>query len=263
MKRLSTYNKFNEELKSSTYLSAAQKLQKMGHSRRPEVLKAWAEEVRKRETDRITKKNLEESEKLGLYQIKINTNKKSFDANVYVSLSWVNDTFDDSVYDFKNDESSSLYLQFSFGVIPADAETLDNFIECLSDFLSPSYGIWWLQDMWLCVSKSSSSITEQDIKMYPDLDTDKDLIPSPNCSFEGIEISTAKFSNRQSAMKFKQTLYDIFSSKLIYRQSSENPGGMAERIREEIVGEHGFGFDEYLRFVEVIKLIRVNSLYRD
>lgn len=263
MKRLSTYNKFNEELKSSTYLSAAQKLQKMGHSRRPEVLKAWAEEVRKRETDRITKKNLEESEKLGLYQIKINTSKKSFDANVYVSLSWVNDTFDDSVGDFKNDESCSLYLQFSFGLIPADAETLDNFNECLSDFLSPSYGIWWLQDMWLCLSKSSSSITEQDIKMYPDLDPDKDLIPSPNLDFEGIEISSAKFSNRQSAMKFKQTLYNIFSGQLIYRQSSENPGGMAEKIREEIVGEHGFGFDEYLRFVETIKLIRINSLYRD
>jgi hypothetical protein len=38
---------------------------------------------------------------------------------------------------------------------------------------------------------------------------------------------------------------------------------MAEKIREEIVGEHGFGFDEYLRFVEGLKQIRVNSLYRD
>lgn len=263
MKRLSTYNKFNEELKSSTYLSAAQKLQKLGHTRRPEVLTAWAEEIKKRESDRLTKKNLEESEKLGLYQIKIKTNKKSFDANVYVSLSWINDTFDDSVEEFKNDESTGLYLQFSFGLIPADAETLDNFNECLTDFLSPSYGIWWLQDMYLCVSKSSSSITEQDLKMYPDLDTDKDLIPSPNCGFEGIEISTAKFSNRQSAMKFKQTLYDMFIGKLIYRESSENPGGMCEKIREEIVGEHGFGFDEYLRFVEGIKLIRTNSLYKD
>ncbi len=263
MKKLSTYNKFNEELKSSTYLSAAQKLQKLGHSRRPEVLRAWAEEVRKREADRITKKNLEESEKLGLYQMKIKTSKKSFDANVYVSLSWVSDTFDDSVGDFKNDESCALYLQFSFGLIPADAETLDNFNECLGDYISPSYSIWWIQDMWLCLSKSMSSITEQDLKMYPDLDPDKDLIPSPNCSFEGIEISAVYFSNRQSSMKFKQALYNTFSGQLIYRESTENPGGMAERIREEIVGEHGFGFDEYLRFVEGIKLIRVNSLYRD
>lgn len=263
MKRLSTYNKFNEELKASTYLSAAQKLQKMGHSRRPEVLKAWAEEVRQRETDRITKKNLEESKKLGLYQIKIKTNKKQFDANVYISISWVEDTFSDSVEDFKNDEGSGLYLQFSFGLIPADAETLDNFNECLNDFLSPSYGIWWLQDMWLQVSKASSNVNEEDFKLNPDLDPINDLIPQPNCSFEGIEISTAYFSNRQSAMKFKQTLYEMFSSQLIYRESPENPGGMVERIREEIVGEYGFGFDDYLRFVEGIKRIRINTLYRD
>jgi hypothetical protein len=252
MKKLSTYNKFNEELKSSTYLSAAQKLQKMGHSRRPEVLKAWAEEVKQRETDRITKKNLEESEKLGLYQIKIKTYKKHFDANVYVSLSWISDTFDESVDDFKSYDGSGLYLQFSFGLIPADAETLDNFNECLTDYMTPSYGIWWLQDMWICVSGSKNDESEGE-----------DFVISPNCSFEGIEISTAYFSNRQSAMKFKQTLYNIFNSNLIYRESPENPGGMAEKIREEIVGEHGFGFDEYLRFVEGIKLIRVNSLYRD
>jgi hypothetical protein len=106
--------------------------------------------------------------------------------------------------------------------------------------------------MWICVSGSKNDESEGE-----------DFVISPNCQFEGIEISTAYFANRQSAMKFKQTLFQIFNSEIIYAETPSNPGGMAEKIREEIVGEHGFGFDEYLRFVEGLKQIRVNSLYRD
>jgi hypothetical protein len=252
--KTTSFSKFstNEELKPSTYLSAADKLRKMGHSRRPDVLKAWAEEMKKRETELLTKKNVEESKKLGIYQIKIKTNKKEFIANAYLSLSWINDTFSETVDDFRTYDGSGLYLQFSYGLIPADAETLDNFVECLSDFLSPYNGIWWLQDMWICVSGAKNDESEGE-----------NFVISPNCQFEGIEISTAYFANRQSAMKFKQTLFQIFNSEIIYGETPSNPGGMAERIREEIVGEHGFGFDEYLRFVEGLKQIRVNTLYRD
>ena len=50
--------KYNEELKPETYLSAAQKLQKLGHQRRPEALRAYAEEIRQRQKEeRHTHKN--------------------------------------------------------------------------------------------------------------------------------------------------------------------------------------------------------------
>ena len=55
----------NEELKPQTYISAADKLKNLGHIKRPEQLRAWAEVVRQRERDAKHKMALEEAKKLG------------------------------------------------------------------------------------------------------------------------------------------------------------------------------------------------------
>jgi hypothetical protein len=43
--------KFNEELRPQTYMSAARKLDKLGHTDRANALKDWAKETEKRRDD--------------------------------------------------------------------------------------------------------------------------------------------------------------------------------------------------------------------
>ena len=50
---------YNEELKSSTYKSAADKLKQMGHIKRPEEIMNWHEVTRKREDE--VKKSIEDA----------------------------------------------------------------------------------------------------------------------------------------------------------------------------------------------------------
>ena len=50
MKHIKTY----EELKPETYLSAADKLSKLGHDKRPEVLKSWGQDIKTKNLNKIT-----------------------------------------------------------------------------------------------------------------------------------------------------------------------------------------------------------------
>ena len=56
--------KYNEELKSDTYKSAADKLAKMGHVKRPEDLMKWHAVAKEREKEEAKRKALEEASKL-------------------------------------------------------------------------------------------------------------------------------------------------------------------------------------------------------
>lgn len=263
--------RYNEELKPETYLSAAQKLQKLGHQRRPEALKSYAEEIKQRQKEERKAKTLEEAKKLGEYDVKFG----DFVGRCYIYFSWINDDFDDYVQDFKSDDGSALWLRFSMGFIPVDEETLYLFNEGetrtgyknskISYSISPSdNGVWWIQDFHICLSKSSYSINQNDLNLYTDIeDSSKELIPNGEVYVEGIEFPAFYFADRANAQKFKTMLYKLFNSEIIFNADANRPGGMVEMIREELVGEYGFGFNEYIRFVESIKRIRVNNLYRD
>lgn len=263
--------KYNEELKPETYLSAAQKLQKLGHQRRPEALRAYAEEIKQRQKEERKAKTLEEAKKLGEYDIKFG----DFVGRCYLYFSWINDDFDEYVQEFKSEDGSALWLRFSMGFIPVDEETLYLFNEGetrtghrhskITSVISPAdNGVWWIQDFGINLSKSVGSINQNDVNLYPDIEeATEELIPTGEIYMDGIEFPTFYFADRASAQKFKMMLYKLFNSEIIFNADSNRPGGMVEMIREEIVGEHGFGFNEYLRFVESIKRIRVNSLYRD
>ena len=263
--------KYNEELKPETYLSAAQKLQSLGHQRRPEALRVYAEEIKQRQKEERKAKTLEEAKKLGEYDVKFG----DFVGKCYIYFSWINDDFDECVQEFKSEDGSSLWLKFSMGFIPVDEETLYSFNEAetrtgypnskISYSISPSdNGVWWIQDFGINLSKSVGLINQNDISLYPDIEeATEELIPGGDVYLDGIEFPAFYFADRANAQKFKTMLHKLFNSEIIFNADSNRPGGMVEMIREEIVGEYGFGFNEYLRVVESIKRIRVNSLYRD
>ena len=261
--------RYNEELKPETYLSAAQKLQSLGHQRRPEALRVYAEEIKQRQKEERKAKTLEEAKKLGEYDIKFG----DFVGRCYIYFCWINDDFDDYIQDFKSGDA--LWLRFSMGFIPVDEETLYSFNEAetrtgypnskISYSISPSdNGVWWVQDFGINLSKSPNSINNKDVELYTDIeDSSKELIPTGEVYMDGIEFPCFYFADRANAQKFKTMLYKLFNSEIIFNSDSNRPGGMVEMIREELVGEYGFGFNEYIRFVESIKRIRVNNLYKD
>ena len=59
--------KYNEELKSDTYKSAADKLAKMGHVKRPEELMKFHVVVKEREKDEAKRKAIEEFSSFSKY----------------------------------------------------------------------------------------------------------------------------------------------------------------------------------------------------
>ena len=58
-------------------------------------------------------------------------------------------------------------------------------------------------------------------------------------------------------------LYDVFSGEILWRESEKVPGGIKEQLIEELCNERGHDLSEYIDFVESIKKIRVNQLYKD
>lgn len=263
------FDKVSEDLDPRTYISAADKLQKFGHKRRPEILRSWANEVRERQRVERKRIALEEAKKLGVYSFNFKDFKGNFKGNCYIYFSWINDVFGEDVEYWRQEENSSLWLRFSMGFIPADAETLA-FFEDQQSIIYKNYGgpndngVYWLQDFAINLSLSFNEITPEVRLKYPDVeDFEKELVPGNVSYFEEVDMSTIYLADRASAQKFKTMLFKLFNSEIIFLPTGSNPGGLIEKIREEMCGDLGFGFDEYLRFVESIKRLRLNLLYRD
>ena len=87
--------KYNEELKADTYKSAADKLTKMGHVKRPEELMKWHVVAKEKEKNEAKRKAIEEASELGVYKMVINNRGEKFTGDFYVYFYWN----DDAVFD--------------------------------------------------------------------------------------------------------------------------------------------------------------------
>ena len=76
--------KYNEELKADTYKSAADKLAKMGHVKRPEELMKWHVVSKQREKEEAKRKALEEASELGTYKMTIDNRGEKFTGDFYI-----------------------------------------------------------------------------------------------------------------------------------------------------------------------------------
>ena len=100
--------KYNEELKSDTYKSAADKLAKMGHVKRPEELMKFHVVAKEREKEEAKRKAIEESSKLGTYKMTLKGRGDiKFTGDFYVYFYWNNDNFDESYEDWKRFDLSN------------------------------------------------------------------------------------------------------------------------------------------------------------
>jgi hypothetical protein len=250
--------KYNEELKSDTYKSAADKLTKMGHVKRPEELMKWHVVSKEREKEEAKRKAIEEASKLGTYKITINTrNKTKFTGDFYIYFYWNNDNFDENYEDWKRFDGSSVWLTFDFAVLPASEESK----EFVNSFLSEQIGLThdgkcYLGSFGINLTQGGNSIDENDKPTYV-------LKPNGGFYWEDYHGYDWHMADRGNAQKFKKMLYDIFEGNIVWRETPELPGGVKEQILDFLCSDMDHTLEEFEEFIESIKRISVNKLYKD
>ena len=249
----------NEDLDPRTYISAADKLKNLGHIKRPEQLRAWAEVVRQRERDAKHKMALEEAKKLGQFQLRFVRGGEIRFADCYIQLYFSSDYYlSEMLPEWLEGERDTLWPQFMFGVHPVseeDLEVLDWYVGGdVKQYTNGNNGIIWLQDVYI-------NLTNQDCK---DVNGVKlPMVSTGAVSIEGSEFSEVYFSNRRESIKFRNLLVDLFEGDIDYIQ----PNG--KDFKEDIIEtwcdheERPVELSELEDFIDKLRVMRLNSLYRD
>ena len=250
--------KYNEELKSDTYKSAADKLTKMGHVKRPEELMKWHVISKEREKEEAKRKAIEESSKLGTYKMTLSGAHGKFTGDFYVYFYWNNDNFDENYQDWKSFDNTSLWLQFDFSVLPASEESKEFAQNVLNKEIGLNYdGKCYLGCFGLNLSQSGNEYNEE---------TNKEtfvLKPNGGFYFEEYDSIAWYMADRGSAQKFKKMLYDVFEGNIVWRETPELPGGLKEQILDFLCSDMDHTLEEFEEFIESLKRISVNKLYKD
>jgi hypothetical protein len=226
MNIIKKYKEFNEELKSSTYHSASSKLTKLGHERRGEEMKKWADLVSTREKEERCRERLMHVRKfdpfeMTIYKCRWNRDTKTtieeylIDGLFYVEPSFPYDWFSDMVYDWRHDGGYSLWLPLELGMTPANEETSVKMKEIESKLSDESDEIWdnifWPTRIMVELIPEGSDI----------------IIDNGRCSIESRESDIALFSNRRDAIKFKQLLSDSIEGKNTFGKNQWYPNGIS------------------------------------
>lgn len=264
MKHLKTIN----ELKSSTYKSAANKLKQMGHIRRSGELEQWTKEVENKEKDARELENFNSFKhdvpfKINLVKAKWDnvTKTKKHDimvtGNFYLKPSfddyWAHDQYTDNVQ-----EDGTLeyvyYMPFEVGVMGADEETKEKFRAIESQLSDEVYeGVYWLQRLYYKLINTGSN----------------DIQPTGEFSWECRESDEIMFENRTEALRFKKMFVDAVHGRNTFGNSKYNPN-MYEQLKKFFMGEwltkkqpEVFNEEAFQRFLDSTNKMSINQLYRN
>jgi hypothetical protein len=249
----------NEELKPQTYISAADKLSKLGHIKRPQQLKAWAETIKQREIDAKHKMALEQAKKLGQFQLRfVGRGSEIRFANCYIQLYFNSDYYlSEMLPEWLDGLRNTLWSQFMFGIHPVseeDLEVLNWFSGDITGYINRMNGIIWLQDVYINLTNQNCK-DENGVKLP--------MVSTGSVSIESSEFSEVYFANRREAIKFRNLLVDLFEGDIDYIQ----PNG--KDFKEDIIEtwceheERPVELSELEDFIDKLRMIRLNSLYRD
>ena len=237
--------RFNEELKPSTYHSAAQKLKKKGFVERSNRLKTHASEV-------SYKNNVDQFSKFGVYELTIDLDGQKHTGKFYLDISSFDiNSFEDQFEYFK--ETSKGYIWIPVGIIPYDKETLERFSKIYDDDELIRNGYVWSFSMSIEFNITEDSIEFKNI-IVEDYDTDL--------------YGSVKFKNRRDAVQFKKLLSNVFVDKsLNYPSAYTNH----QTFYDSFYAEYGenFGLNNYSGFSGeniknfIMTNLSINDIYVD
>jgi hypothetical protein len=154
-------------------------------------------------------------------------------------------------------ERNTLWSQIMFGVHPVseeDLEVLNWFSGDIKDYTNRMNGIIWLQDVYINLTNQYCK-DENGVKLP--------MVSTGSVSIESSEFSEVYFANRREAIKFRNLLVDLFEGDIDYIQ----PNG--KDFKEDIIEtwcdheERPVELSELEDFIDKLRMIRLNSLYRD
>jgi hypothetical protein len=271
--------RFNEELKSSTYKSAANKLKGMGHIRRAGELDQWAIEVQNKEKDARELENFKSFKhdvpfKINLVKVKYNSATKSRDHDIMVTgnfylkpsfdFSWAQDQYNDNADENGNTEYS-YYMPFEVAIMPADDEAKELF-RLIEDKLSDEVyeGAYWLQRLYYKIINDGAI----------------EITPTGEFSWEPRENDEIMFENRSEALRFKKMFVDAVNGRNTFGNSKWCPN-MHEKLKKFFLGEwlqrwnsdtksyekidrqDVFNEEAFKRFLDSTNRMSVNQLYKN
>lgn len=129
MSIIKSYNIFNEELRSTTYKSASDKLKKMGHVKRSKDISDYSNIVRDREKAEKIKDTYQDLSRFPSFRLSLVegvNDSNSLIGNFFIKV-WLNqDWFSNTIEDWQKEKikngtpSWDIYAPFSVGILPVD-----------------------------------------------------------------------------------------------------------------------------------------------
>ena len=234
--------KFNEELRPQTYMSAARKLNKMGHTDRANDLKDWAREMESREEMIKWKDRIEDYAQFGTFTMTIKNEETgetlTGDFNLDIS-------FDEMAF---SDEPES-GISFFLGLIPTSEDLIKQYMELCPDY-DFGNGFFWgkIFNLEFRIVDDRVQFTKWN---FWDYDSDMNGLVA--------------FSDRGSANRFKNLLIQLFTnSELNYPSGYTDVDYMYEKLESCILAENSFSSDYGFKLedaADYIRTISPNLLY--
>jgi hypothetical protein len=238
--------RFNEELKPQTYMSAARKLDTMGHTDRAADLKKWAQKVELDEGVDKWKKKVNDFSKFGIFKMNV--------VNPETGEKLVGDFAIDMHFDemaFEDNDGETGEFGFFIGIIPTSEELLSKCEEVMpeADLVNGFYWASILSIGYEIEKNKEVKLTECNLFDYDD-------------GLSG-EIS---FADRQSAQRFKNLLKRCITDREFdYPSGYTNAKNMQEVMERSILVGQSFSIDygfELEDIADFITKISPNELYK-
>lgn len=228
--------KFNEELRPQTYMSAARKLDKLGHTDRANALKDWAKETEKKEEMIKWQDRIQDYAQFGTFKLTI----KNTETNETLTGDFHLDVnFDDLSF---SDEPES-GITFFLGLIPTSEDLIYQYMELCPDY-DFGNGFFWGKIFNLQYELGDTVVfTKWNMWDYDDEMNGK-----------------INFADRASANKFKNLIIQIFSNpQLGYPSGYTDADDLYEKLTNTILAENSFSSDYGFKLEDAAEYMRTIS----
>ncbi len=228
--------KFNEELRPQTYLSAARKLDKLGHHDRANALKDWAREMETKEEMIKWKDLIQDYAQFGTFKMTIKNPEtgETLTGDFHLDIS-----FDELAF---GDEPEN-GICFFIGLIPTSEDLIHQYMELCPDY-DFGNGFFWGK-IFNLEYKLSDTVTFTKWNMW---DYDDEMN------------GKVAFADRGSANRFKNLLIQIFTnSELGYPSGYTDADDLYEKLTNCILAENSFSSEYGFKLEDAANYIRTIS----
>jgi hypothetical protein len=243
--------RFNEELKPKTYMSAARKIDKMGHTDRSEDLKKWAKKVELDENVDKWKKRLNDFSKFGIFKMNVvnpETGEKLV-GDFAIDIHFDEMAFEDNAGYIPQGETGE--FGFFMGIIPTSEELL---LKCEEVMPEPDLGNGFYWASIFSIDYQIENNREVKLTKWNLFNYDEGLSG---------EIS---FADRQSAQRFKNLLKRCITDREFdYPSGYNNAINIQEVMERSILVSQSFSIDYGFELEDIsdfINKISPNELYK-